>query len=125
VLALAALVLFWTPIHFWALALVYRDDYARVRVPMLPVVTTPRRAALWGLAHGVADGLVGLALAFHPALGPIYFLPVLSVTLYLLSQGVRLVVRPSVSQAWRLFHASNLYLAVVLLAICADAVIHL
>src|SRR5512139_3877848 len=37
VIALSILLFFWTPIHFWALALVYREDYARARVPMLPV----------------------------------------------------------------------------------------
>jgi len=123
VLALATLVFFWTPIHFWALALIYRDDYARVGVPMLPVVTAPRRAAFWGLMHCIAGGVTGLALAFHPALGPLYLAPVLGITLYLMWQGAWLVARPTVHRAWRLFHTSNFYLAVVLLAICLEVVL--
>ena len=59
VLALAVMLFCWTPIHFWALALVYRDDYARANVPMLPVTTTPRRAAFWALLHGVGRGWPG------------------------------------------------------------------
>jgi protoheme IX farnesyltransferase len=125
VLALALLVFLWTPIHFWSLALVYRDDYARVGVPMLPVVTTPHRAASWGLLHGVGAGVTGLALIFRPGIGVVYLVPALIVTLYLLGQGMRLVIQPSVRRAWRLFHASNLYLAVILLAICVDSLIHL
>ncbi|MCS7222764.1 MAG: heme o synthase [Anaerolineae bacterium] len=125
VLALALLVFLWTPIHFWSLALVYRDDYARAGVPMLPVVTTPRWAAFWGLVHGAGAGLTGLALAFHPELGIVYLMPVLIITLYLLGQGIRLIIQPSARHAWRLFHASNLYLTVSLLAACADSVIRL
>ncbi len=123
VLALAALVFLWTPIHFWSLALVYREDYAQAGVPMLPVRTSPRWAAFWGLAHGVAGGLVGLALARHPALGWIYLIPTLAITVYLLGQSVGLVIRPSKRRAWLLFHASNVYLALVLLVVCVDAVL--
>ncbi len=125
VLALALLVFFWTPIHFWSLALVYREDYARAGVPMLPVTTTPRRAAFWSLIHGVATGLTGLALALHPALGLLYLVPVALATAYLVGEGWRLLVSPSGRRAWRVFHASNLYLALILLAICVDAATHL
>ncbi|MGQ9492072.1 MAG: protoheme IX farnesyltransferase [Anaerolineae bacterium] len=55
-LLLALALFFWTPIHFWSLALVFREDYARVNIPMLPAVVAPRTAAVWGLAHGVAAG---------------------------------------------------------------------
>ncbi|NOZ28905.1 MAG: protoheme IX farnesyltransferase [Chloroflexi bacterium] len=120
VLGLAAVVFFWTPIHFWSLALVYREDYARAGVPMLPVRTTSRRAAFWGAVHGLVAGMIGVMLARHPALGPLYLAFTSAVTLYLLAQGVRLVVHPSRRRAWRLFHASNFYLAVVLFAISLD-----
>ncbi len=121
VLALALVVFLWTPIHFWSLALVYREDYARAGVPMLPVTTTPRRAAFWSLIHGVATGLTGLILALHPALGLLYLVPVVLATAYLVGEGWRLLISPSGRRAWRVFHASNLYLALVLLAICVDA----
>lgn len=121
VLALALLVFFWTPIHFWSLALVYREDYQRAGVPMLPVTTTARRSAFWSLVHGVATGLIGLALGLHPALGLMFLAPVAVGTVYLVGEGWRLLVRPSSRRAWRVFHASNLYLALVLLAICVDA----
>jgi len=123
VLILAVLLFFWTPIHFWALALVYKDDYARAGVPMLPVVTSPRRAAFWGLVHGVVAGGAGLSLAALPSLGWAYLVPVAAVTGVLLVKGVELVREPSVRKAWHLFHTSNLYLAVVLLAACVGTVI--
>ncbi len=123
VLILAVLLFFWTPIHFWALALVYKDDYARAGVPMLPVVTTPRRAAFWGLVHGVVAGGAGLYLAALPTLGWAYLAPTAAITALLWTQGVGLVREPSVRRAWRLFHTSNFYLAVVLLAACVGTVI--
>ncbi len=123
VLALAVLLFFWTPIHFWALALVYREDYARAGVPMLPVTATPRTAAVWGLLHGVAAGVTAVGLALHPGLGPIYLLPVLAITVALLVQGAALVNNPSKGRAYRLFHTSNFFLAIVLLAVCLSTVL--
>jgi heme o synthase len=123
VLALALLLFFWTPIHFWALALVYREDYARAGVPMLPVTTSGRHAAIWGLLHGIGAGLTGVAMALHPGLGPVYFVPVLAISIALLWQGASLVHDPSKRRAWRLFHTSNFFLAVVLLAVCVSAVL--
>lgn len=125
VLALALLVFLWTPIHFWSLALVYREDYARAGVPMLPVTTTPRQSAFWSLVHGVATGLTGLALALHPALGLLYLVPVAAATAYLVGEGWRLLIHPESRRAWRVFHASNLYLALILLAICTNSALHL
>lgn len=121
VIALAILLFFWTPIHFWALALVYREDYARASIPMLPVTTTARTAALWGLIHGVGAGVAGVGLAFLPDMGPVYTIPVVIATAVLLWQGTALVIEPTKRYAYRLFHTSNLYLAVVLLAVMLGA----
>jgi heme o synthase len=121
VIALAILLFFWTPIHFWALALVYREDYARASIPMLPVTTTARTAALWGLIHGVGAGAAGVGLAFRPDMGPVYTVPVVIATAVLLWQGTALVIEPTKRYAYRLFHTSNLYLAVVLLAVMLGA----
>jgi protoheme IX farnesyltransferase len=124
-LALALLVFLWTPIHFWALALVYRDDYARAHVPMLPVQTAPRTAAAWGLVHGIGAGVMALAIAaMTPSLGLVYGVPAALASLALIYQGARLVHAPVRRVAWRLFHTSNLFLFAILLAICLDAIIH-
>lgn len=117
-LLLALALFFWTPIHFWSLALVFREDYARVNIPMLPAVVAPRTAAAWGLAHGVAAGASALLLALPAALGPLYLIPAAAVTLLLLGRGIRLVAGPAAPRAWQLFHTSNLFLLVVLLAAC-------
>jgi protoheme IX farnesyltransferase len=125
VIALAILLFFWTPIHFWALALVYREDYARARVPMLPVTSTPRSAAFWGFVHGVGAGAAGIGMAFLPHLGLVYTIPVVGMTALLLWQSAALVIKPTRRRAYRVFHTSNLYLFVVLLAAVAGSVVHL
>jgi heme o synthase len=118
VLLLAGLLFFWTPIHFWALAHVYRDDYKRAGVPMLPVVATARRSAAWGLVHGLVAAVLAIALAFRPALGLVYLAPAALASAALVWRGILLVVEPSNRRAWLLFHVSNLFLAGILVAAC-------
>jgi protoheme IX farnesyltransferase len=112
---MALLLFFWTPIHFWALAIVYREDYSRAGVPMLPVTTTPKTAAFWGLLHGLAAGACALLLAGEPGLGLVYLVPTAVATALLILQGIELYRAPTMRRAWRLFHTSNIFLAVVLL----------
>jgi len=120
---LALLVFLWTPSHFWSLASVYRSDYARGGIPMLPVQTGPRQAAAWVFIHTGATVLAALMLAGHPALSLIYLIPVGLASIDLIVRNVRLLARPDGKLALSLFKASNLYLALILLMICVDALI--
>ncbi|MCL7455469.1 MAG: UbiA family prenyltransferase, partial [Anaerolineae bacterium] len=120
---LALLVFLWTPTHFWSLAIAYRRDYARGGFPMLPVQTAPRTAAGWVLAHTAAAALAALALATRPSLGWLYLAPVGLATAVLLGLSSWLVARPGKPRALAVFHASNLYLALVMLTICLDTAI--
>ncbi|NDJ77110.1 MAG: protoheme IX farnesyltransferase [Chloroflexi bacterium] len=117
VIGLALLLFTWSPIHFWSLALVYREDYRRTGLPMLPVVASQDRALFWMLAHALATGLFGLLLALHPALGWAYLLPVGPATLWMLRESARLRRDYSGKRALRVFTVSNVYLSIVLLAI--------
>lgn len=119
-LVLAAILFLWTPFHFWSLAILYRDEYARADVPMLPTQTTPRKAAWWVMSHTLPTGLLSLLLVVLPGLGWIYFLPVLAITVDLLHRNIQLIRDPSPLNARRLFMSSNYYLLVLLLAICVD-----
>lgn len=122
-LALALLVFLWTPTHFWSLAIAYRDDYARGGFPMLPVQITPRAAAGWVQVHTGAAAVVALALAGHPSLGWLYTVPVALSTGGLIVLNLRLILEPSCKRAMAVFHASNLYLAIVMLMICVSTVL--
>lgn len=120
---LALLVFVWTPSHFWSLALVYRHDYLRSEIPMLPARVTPRQSAWWVLIHTAATALAALLLVAHPILGWLYFIPVAVATVYMLKANFQLIARPDGKLALNLFKISNLYLAVVLLMICVDGLI--
>ena len=122
-LLLALLVFLWTPTHFWSLAIAYREDYARGGFPMLPVKTTSRAAAWWVLVHTSGATVAAVALAAHPALGWLYLLPVGLATVVLILLNSRLIIDPSRPRALALFHASNLYLATVLIMVCVNALI--
>jgi protoheme IX farnesyltransferase len=114
------LVCLWTPPHFWALALLLKEHYARAEVPMLPVVrgdaATLRRIAgytallLAASVVPVATGSFGqVYLAVALVLGGIFF-----------ALALRLWRRPSRHGAARLFHYSLLYLALLFIAAAAD-----
>ena len=69
-IVLFAVIFFWTPPHFWALAMKFKDDYASAGVPMLPVVATPATVARKILFYSYV--MVGVTLALAPYAGWIY-----------------------------------------------------
>jgi heme o synthase len=115
---LFAIVFFWTPPHSWALALVYRRDYAGATVPMLPAVVSERATLRAILAYLV----VLVAVSFLPALafGFTYAVPIAGLNMYYLVLAVRALRKESVRGAARLFNYSLVYLAAVF-ALCAAA----
>ncbi|MGD9316608.1 MAG: heme o synthase [Anaerolineae bacterium] len=118
---LALLVFLWTPTHFWSLAIAYRDDYARGGIPMLPVQSKPRTAAVWVLLHASGAVLATLALATHPSLGWLYLVTAGLASTGLLALSALLIAQPGKKRALALFHGSNLYLGLLILVICVEA----
>ncbi len=106
-----AIVFFWTPPHSWALALVYRRDYAGATVPMLPTITSERSTLRAILAYLLV--LVAVSLLPSLAFGLVYALPVAALNGYYLVLAVRALRARSVRGAARLFHYSLVYLAAV------------
>ena len=119
---LFAVVFFWTPPHFWALAIRYREDYARADVPMLPVVASPVRVAREIVAYAWLTVAASLVL-WPVATGWVY--PVLAglAGVALLAAAHRLLhrtVRGLDAKPMQLFHLSNSYLAFVFVAVAID-----
>ena len=115
-----AIVFFWTPPHFWALALLLKDDYASVGVPMLPVVAgvpeTKRNIFLYTLLL-----LVLTCLFFATqAVGWIYFGAALALGLGFVYFAVRLMRRPGIEGAVGTYVYSLAYLALLFAAIAVD-----
>jgi heme o synthase len=117
-IVLFAIVFFWTPPHSWALALVYRRDYAGATVPMLPVIASERATLRAILAYLVV--LVAVSLLPTLAFGLAFAIPVAALNVYYLVLAVRALRANSVRGAARLFRYSLVYLAAVF-ALCAVA----
>ena len=114
---LAILVFAWTPVHFWALALAYRDDYVKADYPMLPARTSAMTAAWWTALHTVLTAVCALALAFVPQLDLIYLFLVGLATVPLVVRTWQLLRNPVKRPALKLFTYSNIYLTIVLVVI--------
>jgi protoheme IX farnesyltransferase len=127
-IALPAIVLFaviflWTPPHFWALAMKFKDDYARANVPMLPVVASPavvtRKIVIYSYA------MVAATLALAPYAGWLYTAAAIALGGWFLLEAHRLhaQVTAAADQPFpmRLFHLSIAYLTLLFaaVAICA------
>ena len=122
-LLLAGLLFFWSPSHFWSLALLYRKEYAAASFPMLPAKVSPKQAAWWVASHTIPAGVFGLLLATLPELGWVFLIPALWATGSLLWNNIKLIQEPSPSNARKMFMASNIYLLILLIAICVGSII--
>jgi protoheme IX farnesyltransferase len=117
----AAVLFFWSPAHFWALALAYRDEYAQAGIPMLPAVKGPVETARSILAHTLA--LVATAALPVPLglLGPRYAVVTGLGTLWLAGAVLRLRRAPGDrARALAAFHAANGWLLALFLGVLAD-----
>jgi len=120
-------VFFWTPPHTWALAFRYRDDYAAADVPMLPVVAAPRRVTTEIVAYSYAT--VATSLLLWPVAGTGAFYPLAAALLgiallaeaHLLHHRARTGSQLVALRPMRLFHWSNLYLALLFVSVAVDA----
>lgn len=122
-LILAFILFFWSPFHFWSLALIYRDEYKNADFPMLPAKTSPQGAAWWIAVHAAVTGIAGLTLFALPFLGWVYFIPVVLITTHLFWHTGKLLIDPSRHNGRGLFLSSNFYLLVLLVAICVGTVV--
>jgi protoheme IX farnesyltransferase len=115
----------WTPPHFWALGLRYRDDYAAAGVPMLPVVASPQVVVRRMLAYSwamVAASLLLWPLATTAVYGAVA--AVLGAAFLLEAHRLYAEVRAGRPvRSMRLFHLSNTYLAALFCAVAVDALL--
>jgi len=119
-------VFFWTPPHFWALAIRYREDYAAADVPMLPVKAGAKVVATQIVAYSYV--MVATSLLLWPVAGTGWLYPVVAAVLgaAFLVESHLLLRRSAQSddvvalKPMRLFHWSNMYLSLLFVAIALD-----
>ena len=123
---LFAIIFFWTPPHFWALAMRYRDDYAAAGVPMLPVVATPVQVSRRIVVYAWVMAVWSLLLV--PATSWIYAVVAVVFGGYFLFRAHRLHNAVAAGRdvvPMKLFHLSNMYLCGLFAAIAVDAAVGL
>src|SRR5438067_1282397 len=109
---LFGIVFLWTPVHFWALAILIKEDYARAGVPMLPVVRGERATVIQIAGYAVLTVAISAAPAIlhaangQPALGGVYLGAAVLLNAVLLALSARLYQRPDRPRARVLFHYS-------------------
>ncbi len=117
---LFALIFFWTPVHFWALALVIEDDYRAVGVPMLPVVLGERVTVIQIALYALLTALISLMPLLLGELGFLYLLASLFLNALLMLKAWALLNRGARPQAVSLYKYSMLYLALLFVAMALD-----
>ncbi len=120
---LFAIVFFWTPPHFWSLAIRYREDYAAAHVPMLPVVATFKRTARQIVFYSVLLVACTLFFAVVGHMGIFYDVSAALLGAGFLLMAVRLQRQTSEKAAMAMFRYSITYLTLLFAAMAADVVI--
>jgi protoheme IX farnesyltransferase len=124
-LVLFLLIVVWTPSHFWALAVKYREDYAAAHVPMLPVVASFERVAREIIIYSVA--LVGVSVVFAVVahMGVVFWVVALVAGGLYVADAIRLRRDGGTAKAaMRLFKYSITYVTVIFAAMAVDVFVH-
>ena len=117
---LFAIIFFWTPAHFWALALVREDDYKAAGVPMMPVVHGANATCLQILEYALLLAATSALLYCTRSMGTFYLVAALALGAVFVAKAVQLLRRRDTVRAWDLFKYSNVYLALLYAAMVVD-----
>jgi protoheme IX farnesyltransferase len=120
---LFAIVLVWTPPHFWALALLLERQYAAARIPMMPVVRGARATARQVLAYSVVLVALTLVPGLLGTFGAVYLGAAFALGVAFVVLAWRLWRDNTPARAGVLFHFSLLYLALLFVAVALDAAV--
>jgi len=121
-IVLFAVIFYWTPPHFWALAIRYRDDYAAAEVPMLPVVASTRTTATRILLYTLL--LWALTVVFAPVagMGDLYLAAAIALGAVFTGLALQLLRQSTPARAMRLFSWSITYVTLLFGAMALDQV---
>ena len=110
-------IFFWTPPHFWALAVRYKDDYAAASIPMLPVVAPMKSVIRQMWFHSTAMSLTSIALVINEKMSPLILIISILLILGWNLQLINLTKSPTEPNASKLFQASIVFLSIYSLLI--------
>ncbi|MBE2237377.1 MAG: protoheme IX farnesyltransferase [Caldilineaceae bacterium] len=118
------IVFYWTPPHFWALALMRQKEYRAAGVPMLPVIVGERETHRQILLYSVLLLLISVLPVFLQLLGPVYLVLALLLNGIFVWEAIVIWRTPSNANVWRLYKYSLLFLALIFLAMGIDGLFY-
>lgn len=120
----ALLLFFWSPSHFWSFSLVYREEYRKVSLPVLPVINSAKTTTVGILANTIALVIVSILPWALGQMSILYVAIALIAGLSLIYFAIRLFFAPqNIKAARSVFIISNIYLLVVFLAVFLDVLV--
>jgi len=119
---LFAIVFLWTPAHFWALAMRYKDDYEAAGIPMLPVVIGDRRTSVQIIVYAALTLAATVILWPVAPMGLLYGIAAMALGVVFVFEAMRLLRAPD--RAMSLFIYSTIYLTILSGAMVADVFLH-
>jgi len=120
---LFGVIFLWTPPHFWALAVKYRDDYSAANVPMMPSVTTLESTSRQILAYTIAVWALSLTLTPIASMGWIYTGVAIVSGAMFTGYAIQLLRDPTPKRAMTVFTFSITYLSVLFIAMAVDQLV--
>ena len=117
---LFGIIFLWTPVHFWALALLIKDDYAKAGVPMLPVIKGDRVTVVQIGVYTLLTAVVTIMPLFQGHVGWLYLIGAGVLNIGLIAQSLQLLRNSDRAHARSLFKYSMVYLAALFLMIAVD-----
>ena len=121
---LFAVIFYWTPPHFWSLAIRYRSDYQAADVPMLPAVAGLQATARRILAYSLVLWALTLLLIPVAGMGLLYTASAVVLGAGFTALAIGVLRRPDPARSMRLFGWSNAYLVLLFGAVAADVLVH-
>lgn len=117
------IIFMWTPPHFWALALVRSNEYARAGVPMMPVIRGEAETRKQMLIYTVILVFISLSMSVFQFAGNVYLVSALVLGIGLIFAAWRVYRTDSNKIAWQMYRYSSMYLMFLFIALMIDAVV--
>jgi protoheme IX farnesyltransferase len=117
---LFGIIFLWTPVHFWALAFLIKDDYAKAGVPMMPVVAGERATVIQIIVYAFLTSLICIVPFLQKEVSWIYVAGSGLLNAVLVAKSLALLKGADAPRARSLFRFSMLYLALMFIVIAAD-----
>ncbi|MFQ5921089.1 MAG: protoheme IX farnesyltransferase, partial [Nitrososphaerales archaeon] len=122
-LVMAGLVFLWIPTHIWSLALHIREDYARAKVPMLPVVKGEQVSIRVIAGTTLMMVLFSILPFFMDVFGMLYLIMAVILGVIITAMSISLLVRPTERKSWMLFKFTSPYLALLFIGMVIDSAV--